>query len=102
MRFLKYPASEALAKSPEEAAWALMQRIMGSWPMGWLRADSGDIVADEHADGRLSHARFSWRLRAAVSNACRRISLRVISATAAVDLGRRHSGLRGPAHAIRA
>jgi hypothetical protein len=24
------------AKSPEEAAWALMQRIMGSWPMGWL------------------------------------------------------------------
>jgi hypothetical protein len=34
-----------------------------------------------------------------VSNACRRISLRVISATAAVDLGRRHSGLRGPAHA---
>ena len=38
MRFLKYPSSEALAKSPEEAAWALMQRIMGSWPMGWLMA----------------------------------------------------------------
>jgi hypothetical protein len=24
------------AKSPEEAAWALMQRITGSWPMGSL------------------------------------------------------------------
>ena len=33
----KLPENHApWTKSPEEAAWALMRRIMGSWPMGWL------------------------------------------------------------------
>src|SRR6516165_5069821 len=36
MRFYNILHPKPWAKSPEEAAWALMQRIMGSWPMGWL------------------------------------------------------------------
>ena len=49
------------AKSPEEAAWALMQRIMGSWPMGWLMAGSFSLLVDSGQYTRKNVLFLRWR-----------------------------------------